>query len=265
VFADDRLTLAPLTNFDIGALASGALCYAAWRLNALTSSGALLAFLVGTFTFAALGGTGAAVLLTFFVTSVALSFLRRARAGPAQTEKHGPRDGMQVFANGGVAALCALGILWVSPHYNVGFAGALAAANADTWGTELGILLGGKPRSILTFRPIEPGLSGGITLAGTLAEIAGALVIAGVAYAAGLRFFVAIACAGIAGALVDSLLGASLQVLRWCPQCQIACETEPHTCGANTRIVRGSGWFGNDAVNFAATLTGALVGYALAR
>jgi len=77
--------------------------------------------------------------------------------------------------------------------------------------------------------------------------------------------FAAVALGGIAGALVDSLLGASLQTLRWCPQCRRPTEREPHLCGANTTLLRGLSWMGNDFVNFAATLTGALVAYGLAR
>jgi uncharacterized membrane protein len=67
----------------------------------------------------------------------------------------------------------------------------------------------------------------------------------------------------VAGALADSLLGASLQGLRWCPNCERACESEPHVCGANTTALRGLSWFGNDAVNLSATLVGAAVAFAL--
>jgi uncharacterized protein (TIGR00297 family) len=259
-----RLTLAPLTNFDVGALASILAAYLALRFRALTAGGALAAFCVGTATFGALGGWGATILLTFFITSVALSrYGRRRKRALVDIGKSGPRDGMQVLANGGIAAACALLAAFWEPHYALGFAGAIAAANADTWGTEIGVLLGHRPRSILTLRPVSPGLSGGVTLAGTLAEFAGALVIAGAAAAAGSRTVWPVAFAGIAGALVDSLLGATLQALRWCPQCRRYCETEPHACGANTQTVRGLSWFGNDGVNFIATATGAIVALAL--
>ncbi len=185
-----------------------------------------------------------------------------------------------MFANGGVAAACALAALWLDARYAVGFAGAFAAATADTWGTEIGTLARGTPRSILTFRPIATGLSGGITRVGTLAELAGAIAIAGVATIAGLaaasagahahattgmRLAVAVAAGGFAGALADSFLGASVQARRWCPQCSRATEREPHGCGANTTPLRGLSWFGNDAVNFAATFVGASVAITLAR
>jgi uncharacterized protein (TIGR00297 family) len=261
-----RLTLAPLTNFDIGAVAAALIGFVAWRLNALDPGGAVAAFFVGTATFGGLGGEGSAILIAFFVTSVGLSRFGKAAKVVRLIDigKAGPRDAAQVLANGGVAAVCALLAFWIAPRYAVAFAGALGAATADTWGTEIGTLVAQVPRSILTWRPVATGLSGGVTAAGTLAEFGGALLIAGVAAGFGLAFWPVLA-GGVAGALADSILGASLQALRWCPQCRRACETDPHHCGATTEPIRGFGWFGNDNVNFAATLSGALVAFSLVR
>ncbi len=144
------------------------------------------------------------------------------------------------------------------------FAGAFAAASADTWGTEIGTLARRAPRSILTFAPLATGISGGVTVAGTLAEIAGAAFVGLVALLVGIAAFLPIAIGGVVGALVDSILGASLQSLRHCPACDRDCETDPHDCGTATASRRGLVWFGNDAVNLAATFTGALVAGMLA-
>jgi len=256
----------PLTDFDVGAVAAAPIAFAAFRAHALDGGGAFAAFLIGTATFGGLGAPGADVLLAFFITSIALSRVGRARKRERLVDigKTGARDASQVFANGGVAAVCAV-LSLVDPRCAVAFAGAFAAATADTWGTELGTLARGRPRSILTFRSVATGLSGGVSLPGTLAELAGALFIALVANALGLHATLAIGAGGIAGALVDSLLGASLQSLRWCPQCRRPCETEPHACGANTTPLRGLAPIGNDAVNFACTLTGAAIAFSLAR
>lgn len=262
------LTLAPLTDTDIGAIAAAAIALAAYRARALDRSGAIAAFVVGTVTYGALGPTGAAILLTFFVTSVGLSRVGRARKRIAlvDVDKPGARDGAQVLANGGIAALCAFLAHAVAPRYAIAFAGAFAAATADTWATEIGTLARRMPRSILTLRPIATGLSGGVTWPGSIAELGGALLIAAVARATGAfdaRAAIAIGIGGIAGALADSVLGASVQSLRWCAQCSRATEREPHSCGANTTPLRGLAWFGNDAVNTAATLVGASVAFAL--
>jgi uncharacterized protein (TIGR00297 family) len=255
------VTLAPLTNFDLGAVCSILIAFAAWRAGALSASGAAAAVVVGTAVCGGLGLGGAAVLLAFFVTSVALSRYKRARKRVvlADVAKTGARDAAQVFANGGVAAACALAAHFADHRFAAAFAGAFAAATADTWGTEIGSLAARAPRSIVSGKPVAAGLSGGISAAGTLAEVAGAIFIAAVAAWCGIRPAIGIAAAGIGGAFADSLLGATLQALRFCPQCGCETESEPHRCGANTRLVRGLSWFGNDAVNLAATLSGACI------
>ena len=278
----------------LGAVFAAVVVVIAGRAGALSGGGAVAAFFVGTLTFGTLRFTGAAVLLAFFVPAVVLSRVGRARKRElVDIGKHGPRDAMQVLANGGVATACALASLgWHDVRWEFAFAGAYAAAAADTWGTEIGTLLRQPPRSILTLRSVATGISGGVTLAGTLAEIAGAawigcvligmlwLGLSAAMHARGLSIppsvfapmmferplallVVAVPLGGIAGALVDSVLGATVQELRFCDACGRSCETDPHVCGSRTRVVRGIPRFSNDAVNLLATVTGAAVGFAL--
>jgi uncharacterized protein (TIGR00297 family) len=249
-----------IAQFAIGAALAAIVALAAWRARALDGSGAIGAWFVGTAVFGAGGWQGAAVLLAFFVPSTILSRIGRERKRALDdVGKQGPRDLWQVLANGGIAALCALAaVRFASAPLAAAFAGAFAAASADTWGTEIGTLVRQRPRSIVTFREIATGLSGGVTVAGTLAEFGGAFAVAIVAAATGVAAFLPVAIGGVAGAIVDSLIGATFQALRWCPQCAAECETNPHHCGAPTIVRRGASWIENDAVNFAATLTGAL-------
>lgn len=227
----------------------------------LTATGGLAAVFIGAAIFGSGGWSNAAVLFAFFVPSIALSRIGRARK-KAMTDagKNGARDGRQVLANGLAGTLCALFALNGNPLWQVAFCGAFAAAAADTWATEIGTLARAVPRSILTGKPLQAGLSGGITLNGTLAEIAGAAFVASVAWAAGASHaFLSIALGGIAGALTDSFLGATVQALRYCAHCARNCETDPHACGADTTLVRGFSWLNNDGVNFLATIAGAAV------
>jgi uncharacterized protein (TIGR00297 family) len=266
----------------IGALFAGTIALIALRAHALTRDGAIAAFVVGTLTYA--GGTigFTLVLLAFFVPSVLLSRIGRARKRElVDIGKAGPRDAWQVLANGGVATACA--IAWVFTrdlHWAIAFAGAYAASTADTWATEIGTLAGKAPRSILTLRPLATGMSGGVTLRGTLGEVAGAtwigvvapiaIVLADVAPNGNFGWTVAymrwwgvaalllvIPLAGVIGSTVDSLLGATLQETRHCDVCNRNCETNPHVCSRPTRLVRGLPGISNDAVNFASTLAGA--------
>jgi uncharacterized protein (TIGR00297 family) len=206
------------------------------------------------------GWQAALVLLAFFIPSTAISRLGRARKRElVDIGKHGPRDAMQVLANGGVAAAAAVLSHWFGAPLLAAFAGAFAAASADTWATEIGTLAKGAPRSILSFKPLPPGLSGGVTWQGSAAQVAGAVIVALVAALVHVSPFWPVVIGGIAGSVADSLLGATLQTLRYCPQCQRECETNPHACGTATVVRRGLKWFDNDAVNFMATLIGGLV------
>jgi uncharacterized protein (TIGR00297 family) len=228
----------------------------------LSRSGLVAAATVGALVWIFAGWQGVLVLLAFFIPSVAISRLGRARKRAlVDIGKQGPRDAMQVLANGGVATLAAVLSHWFGAPMLAALAGAFAAASADTWATEIGTLAKGTPRSILTFKPLPSGISGGITWQGSLAQIAGAAV---VALAATLIVpFWPVLAGGVAGSIVDSVLGATLQTLRFCPQCRRECETDPHVCGTSTVVRRGIRWFDNDAVNFAATLTGAAIAFAL--
>jgi uncharacterized protein (TIGR00297 family) len=231
----------------------------AYRAGALSPGGAAAAFAVGAVVFAGRGWPGVAVLFAFFLPSTLLTRAGAARKRALADSRQVPRSGWQVLANGGVAAVCALAGTRGGAPFAAAFAGAFAAASADTWGTEIGMLSHRAPVSILTLRPLRTGFSGGITVLGTVATLAGALCVAWTASLVGLAPLASVALGGLAGAALDSILGASLQALRWCPVCTRECETRRHRCGATTVLRRGVGWIENDAVNFAATLCGAIV------
>lgn len=279
---------------------------AAWRVRALNLQGAIAAAILGTVVFG-MGGLGWAILLlAFFLSSSALSRLSRKRKKSLDEKfsKGSQRDAGQVAANGGVAGLLlfiavlfsasgvlpAGGTVWAW----AGFAGALAAANADTWATELGVLSGSVPRLINSGKVVERGTSGGVTLFGSLAALTGSALIALLAVlfwqgnvlslpagsptwlsaitsppALGLStvqkavWFGILTLSGLAGSLLDSLLGATLQAIYYCPSCKKETERNPlHTCGARTRQIRGLTWLNNDWVNTACTLTGSLLALA---
>ena len=155
----------------IGAALAAGVALAAYRARALSLDGAIAAFVVGTIVVDAGGWSSAAVLLAFFVPSALLTRLGRERKRSLRgTHEAAPRNAWQVLANGGVATLCAIAAVDANVPFSAAFAGAFAAASADTWGTEIGTLARRRPVSILTFRPMEPGLSGGVSLLGTVRD-----------------------------------------------------------------------------------------------
>lgn len=237
---------------------------AAWHARSLSRSGAVAAVVVGTVCIAAGWGWGI-LLIAFFVVSSALSRVGehgKIRRTEAIVAKGGERDAVQVLANGGLYALAAalsLVVPWMG--WAALGAGALAAAAADTWGTEVGTLASSPPRLITTWRTVPAGTSGGITIAGLIATVAGALFIGVIAWLLRWPVQVAIAAAvgGVAGALADSLIGALWQGRRWCARCEMSTERAVHACGAVTQHAGGARWLDNDAVNVLSGALGAVV------
>lgn len=247
-----------------GLALAGGIALAARGTRSLTGGGAIAALAVGTICIAA-GWAWGLLLIAFFVASTGLSRWRasaKARRTEAIVEKGGERDAVQVLSNGGIFAACAaMSLIAPWEGWVVLGAGAIAAATADTWGTEIGALSASPTRSVLTGRPVPPGTSGGVTVLGTAASVAGAAFIAMAAWLVGWPE-AAVAGAvvgGIAGSTADSLAGASLQARRWCPACGAATERAVHPCGTGTRPAGGLSWLGNDAVNALAGVAGALV------
>jgi uncharacterized protein (TIGR00297 family) len=247
-----------------GLLVAAAIAWVARRAGSLSPSGAVAATVVGTAA-AAAGWRWGALLVLYFVTSTLLSRLgsaEKARRTSGVVEKGGSRDAIQVLANGGIFALCAmLAPVATSPvaaTLTIAALGALAASTSDTWATEIGTLVGGRPRSLLTLQRVPHGTSGAVSLAGTLAMITGALFLAAAARALSLTSaVVAVTVAGITGAVADSMLGATLQERRWCDRCAQSTERRVHDCGADTRLAGGQPGLDNDAVNLVSTLIGA--------
>lgn len=235
------------------------------RARALAPSGGIAAILIGTAVFACGGLAWAAVMVGFFVLSSGLSKLGAAQkkrlAGVA--EQGSRRDVRQVVANGGIPALLAIAsLVGYESFFFALFVGAMAAANADTWSTEIGTLSRRPPRSILTGRAVAAGTSGGVSPLGLLASLAGGLAIGGIAAAAkGDAWYIAAGTmAGIGGSVIDSLLGASIQRLCWCPRCEQPTERLVHRCGARTVRKRGLSFVDNDIVNLLTSFAGALFG-----
>lgn len=248
----------------LGLALAVAISLAARRARMLSPSGAVAATLMGTIATAA-GWLWCTLLLAFFLTSSLLSGWRRdlkARRTRSMVEKGGERDAWQVVANGGVFTACALGAVALpSASWTVAGLGALAAATADTWATEIGTALGGEPRSVVGWRTVATGTSGAVTLAGTVAMLAGAAFFATLAWSLGLPWHVAGAggAGGVAGGAIDTLLGATLQSRRWCLGCGAPTERRVHDCG-NPTVAR-AGWrrLDNDGVNLTSCAAGAVL------
>jgi len=184
--------------------------------------------------FALLWGAGlagfAGLLTVFVLTWIATRFGYKHKQRLGTAEARTGRNSIQVLANLGMSAGCAIlySTLWPDRRLLVALAAALAEAAADTVSSEMGQALGGAPRLITTWKKVEPGTDGAVSLAGTM-DGATAAVAVGLVFVLSRIFswrsFAVCAGAGVAGMIFDSFLGATLER-----------------------------WLGNNAVNFVSTI-----------
>jgi uncharacterized protein (TIGR00297 family) len=248
---------------------AAAISAAALATRNLDLRGTVAATAVGTVVLGFGGWQCAAVLLAFFASSSLLGRAVRA-AGRQPTGKYakgGQRDAGQVLGNGVVAAAVAV-LFHTFPHSSwpwLAFAGSVAAVNADTWATELGVLAPDRPHLITHLsKTVAKGTSGAISPLGTAAAGAGAALISALALLWAPNARAAVwwppFLGGIVGALVDSYLGATVQVSYTCSKDGAETEQHPvHECGSPTFHRRGWRWLNNDGVNLACAIVGAAI------
>jgi uncharacterized protein (TIGR00297 family) len=256
-------------QFMTGMLLGGMVAILSYNAKFLTASGSVSTFLLASVIFGFGGWKWTIPILVFFLLSSLLSKLGK-KSFDEIFEKGSRRDYLQVWANGGVAGLLMIWeILKPHPLIYLAYLGAMAAATADTWATEIGMRLGRRPHLISNFKPVLPGTSGGVTLSGLSGAFLGSLilVLSGIGFLLEYNWnkkiviLILLTLIGVAGSLVDSLLGATLQVLYRCNVCQKITEKRIHCQKNQTVMVSGVKWMSNDMVNFFNTLTGALFAF----
>jgi uncharacterized protein (TIGR00297 family) len=227
------------------------------RKHWLTLGGAVAAALLGVWVILFQGLLWLTPLMVFFVGSTLLGRVLRARGrggDGASDAKHGqPRDATQVFANGGIYGLAAA----LLPTADAQFIMALSmtAATADTWASEIGIALKGRTYDIVGLRPVPVGLSGGVSLGGTLGAAVGALMLACLGAmliesdVSPWAMTALLTGLGLASMLLDSVLGSLLQAKYRGPGGALQ-----DSDAEGAMLVRGSAWVSNDAVNLMSNL-----------
>ncbi|MEL7162833.1 MAG: DUF92 domain-containing protein, partial [Bacteroidota bacterium] len=241
-----------------------------WFLTArksLTAGGSLTAALLGIVVILGTMNFFWLLPLVLFLgsSSVVGKLFPGTTAGGDAKQKQ-PRNATQVLANGAIYGLLIL-VAWPSEHLiyvrrpitDQLLLVAAAVATADTWSSEVGQHYRQPTYHLLTWRKIPAGLSGGVSLAGTLAGLLGAVFIA-------LTCFwllpyptpgqvIQIIAAGFLGMLLDSLLGAAFQ-----GKYRVAGTGElSDVAGERNELVGGYAWMTNDLVNFLAIFLTVLV------
>ncbi len=196
-------------------IVTGGFAALAYALGMVSQDGALGGFVVGATIYACLGLQGFTILALFVVCGSALTRLGyRSKQGRGIAQSRGGRRGARnALANCGVAVACALlAALTSSEVFVAAFVASLGAAFADTAESEVGQLARRAPRIITTLRKAPPGTDGAVSVPGTLAGIAAAVLTALLGLALGLLAgpgaALVVASAAFLGTVADSLVGA---------------------------------------------------------
>ena len=201
----------PFLSYSMPILSVG--CFFLFRFRILTRYGSLAAWVLGTYLLAAGGLLWIVPVILFFLTSVFLTKVRSASRGK-QKKEPSARNIWQVTANILWAVVSTVGFLFsgneVFLHLFIAF---LAAVTADTWASEAGPLFNKRSFSLADHRWHEAGITGGISFAGTMAALAGAVFIAAFSVyflfdTWNLTLIAALSVSAFLASFVDSLLGA---------------------------------------------------------
>jgi len=284
------------------------------RKGSLSLSGGIAAFVVGfSMMSVPLKAFGVSLIVFYLVGSKATKAGKERKA--ALEEGHqaaGNRNAVQVLCNSFSAFLAAL--LWtalfdpestvssllssvlhpkesydfqrcpLSPAIAGGSSRALlfvclghfACCLGDTLASEIGILAPSPPRLITTFKPVPPGTNGGVSMTGTIASLAGGVIMGSTLASsllienAGCRsdwintIFPLVAwgaVAGVIGSLIDSLMGATIQRTKYSNTTRRILTDEGPAPPPSTdiKVISGIDILSNNQVNLMSSIITAMV------
>ncbi len=223
--------------------------------RALTRGGLFAAIFLDLAVSLALGNAGFTLLFAFLALGIFTDKLKH-RSVERSEEKGSCRDAIQVLANGAVPALAAmLNVIFLEKALIIAYVAALSEALGDTAASAIGSH-SKTTVDIFRFKKCKKGISGGVSLLGTLAALIFVTVIPMIALAFGLlSLYEALLAAlvAFAGVIFDSFLGSLLQAKYKCSVCGELVERKTH-CGLPTEKRCGVSFINNDAVNAFSTL-----------
>ena len=259
-----------LAQMAVGILLAALITIISYHFKLLSFGGSVATFLLATIIYGIGGWVWTVPILTFFISSSLLSKIGKSKKKKFESifAKTDRRDEGQVAANGGTAGILIL--LWFmypeSLEIYLLYTASLGAVAADTWATEIGTLAKRKPVSIISWKEVEPGTSGGVSCIGLIGGIAGAFLVICSAWLmqSGLFSFsiiVKLLTVSTIASLIDSIIGTTLQA-KYKTEDGIVTEKTFYN-EKPTAFIHGIRWINNDIVNWCCAISGVVVMYIL--
>ncbi len=248
------------------------IAFAANKKKSLDLSGIISAVILGSTIFLCAGPLAWFMLMIFFTSSSAITHMKKSFKQKLSSEyEKTARSYKQVIATGLVPFIFSI-VFFItkSDIYLLAAISSIAISCADTWASEIGVLNKGKTISIINLRPVKKGVSGGVSMLGTLVSLAGALLIATVfsliymiINGSSLEFtiiaFVGITLIGFSGSVIDSIFGATIQARHIDSKTNQITESR-RTAGQLNKTVSGIKYVSNNAVNLLTGIVGGILG-----
>lgn len=187
-------------------------------LKGLTTAGYIHSWFLGATIFSAFGLGGYAIVCSYFVfgtlvTKIKLEQKQKEGIAEARSGRRGPGS---VWGSGSAGTACALFSLLLGNYHplQVGFVASFVSKLADTVSSEIGKAYGRTTVLVTTLQVVPRGTEGAISLEGTAAGLAAALLFSLLAVAlqqVTLQEAAVCATAATAANLFESWLGATVQ------------------------------------------------------
>ena len=246
-----------ILNYIIPILATLPIIAFVEKKNALTKFAIVFAIILDVLVSVSFGNSGFLILILFFCGSIVIDKVKKRR-DRGEIEK---RNAKQVLANGVIGAFVALSnIFFPNKVWYIAFSAAFAEAFSDTSASGIG-LLSNKTYDPFRRRSVENGISGGMSIVGTIASFVCSTIMASLAWILfdiGILGFAIVTISGFVGNIFDSFLGSILQIKYKCSTCGKITEKKEH-CDTATVNYSGVSWIDNNAVNLFSTIFSTLL------
>ncbi len=207
-------------DFLLGFLINFILISLFFRVPLMTKGGWISAGVLGSILWGCLSWQGWSsvviyLLLGSLVTKIGYKFKNEKGIAEKRGGKRGPENVWGSAATGLFFAIMVKLNFTNLVFYKIGFAASFVAKLADTFGSEIGKRFGRNTYLITSFRKVESGTEGGISLEGTAASALGAIFMSLIMFVLNIIStkyqFLIVASSGFLATISESFIGAKFQ------------------------------------------------------